>query len=394
MEQYGLGGTDTVLANIFNNWPDPKDEIIYLTNRDNQGLLLIKNIVNKNNVRFQYIDFKFKPSKQYASSKSINSIIRNALSLITFFTRIFTLYIVLRKIKPEMLISNNGGYPAAYSCQSILMSARLLGVKKVFLVVHHSAVAIRKHFLLFEILMDFLVKICIHKFIAVSEASKLILHKSRGFPLSKIKVIYNGLDCSSPLPKIDLRKRYNIDTGERIIGCVANLLPHKGHKVLIGAYNRSKIKDSSTLLIIGRKMNPTYCDCLELVKELNLEKRVIFCGFLEDHPSSLIRQLDALVLPTLDFEGFGLVLGEALLSGVPAVATSVGAIPEILVNREHCILVEPNDDHQLSCAIDEVFENRTAAQEMTERAKNHFLNNYSASIMSQKYRDLYFIDKN
>ena len=386
-EQYGVGGTDAVLANIFNNWPNQDDEIILMTNDDNEGMELLKNIVDPSKVKYHLFKFHFRAGRvKYTPFQKVNKVIDVLMTGIVFYTRIIKFLFLLNKVKPDVLISNNGGYPAAYSCQSILVSAWILRIKKVFLLVHHAAVPIRKYFFLFEVVMDWLAKKCVTQIISVSEASKNILHQERKFPLDMIKVIHNGMDANIPSAKINLREKYNIGSDKRIIGCVANLRPHKGHEVLIKAYNKSACKDETVLLIVGKQYDPVISNCQRLVEEYGLQDKVIFCGFLDDHPSALIKQLDLLVLPTLDFEAFGMVLGEAVLCEVPIVATTVGGVTEVFKNNEHGYLVEPNNIEELAKGLDQIFVDYAKSKQMVQGAKDHFQENFSAKRMSQGYQ--------
>jgi len=78
-------------------------------------------------------------------------------------------------------------------------------------------------------------------------------------------------------------------------------------------------------------------------------EHVRFEGFCEDVPR-LLGELDLLVLPSL-WEGFGLVLLEAMAAGRPVVASAVGPIPEVVADGETGLLVPPEDPAALADAI-------------------------------------------
>jgi glycosyltransferase involved in cell wall biosynthesis len=83
---------------------------------------------------------------------------------------------------------------------------------------------------------------------------------------------------------------------------------------------------------------------------------VTFLGFRPDGPA-LIGELDLLVIPSFS-EGTPLVLLEGVAAGVPAVATTVGGIPEQVSNGIEALLVPPGDDRALADACRRVLTDR------------------------------------
>ncbi len=101
--------------------------------------------------------------------------------------------------------------------------------------------------------------------------------------------------------------------------------PEKRHDILIKAYHQSGI--NNPLLLIGKgKLKQ---QCKDLVNNLGLEKKVIFMGF-QTNPYPFIKNAKLMVLSS-DFEGFGLVITEALALGTPVISTDCQSGPaEIL----------------------------------------------------------------
>ena len=95
-----------------------------------------------------------------------------------------------------------------------------------------------------------------------------------------------------------------------------------------------------------------------------VEDVVRFTGYVDDMPS-LYAAIDVLAAPSRT-EGFGLMLVEAMAAGVPIVATSVEAIPEV-VGDGPALLVPPSDPAALAGAIDRVLGDRDAAAAMADR---------------------------
>jgi glycogen(starch) synthase len=76
----------------------------------------------------------------------------------------------------------------------------------------------------------------------------------------------------------------------------------------------------------------------------------------------------ALVLPTVDWDVFPLVLIEAGLARVPIVAARIGGVPEAVADGEHALLFEPGDVEACATALASVFRDPAAAGERAQRA--------------------------
>ena len=105
--------------------------------------------------------------------------------------------------------------------------------------------------------------------------------------------------------------------------------------------------------------------------------------------AALIARLDAIVMPSA-FEGFPNVLLEAMASGVPAIASAVGAIPELLTEGETGFLVPPGDTDALVAALvafqDLSHETRRA---LGQRARTAVRARYGIEVVADRYLALY-----
>jgi glycosyltransferase involved in cell wall biosynthesis len=137
----------------------------------------------------------------------------------------------------------------------------------------------------------------------------------------------------------------------RALLCVANLLPLKGHSVLVDALAR--IRDLEWhLLCVGslERDLPTAQMIRRMISAAGLERRITLAG--EWPPQSVThayRKADAFVLPSFH-EGYGMVFAEAMAHGLPLIATTAGAIPET-VSLEAALLVPPGDSTALAWAL-------------------------------------------
>lgn len=96
-------------------------------------------------------------------------------------------------------------------------------------------------------------------------------------------------------------------------------------------------------------------DAKQFVRDNDLGDRVVFKGWVEPHDvPSLLAEADIFVLPS-HAEGLPNALIEAMAAAVPAVVTTVGAIPQVITNGENGLLVAPHDVEALGTALSTLF---------------------------------------
>lgn len=182
-----------------------------------------------------------------------------------------------------------------------------------------------------EIFEKIIYKLPHQKIITVSDNMKERLIKELKIKKSDIYVIHNGVNHKL----IDSVKIKNGKKTESVI-FVGRLIPHKHVDDLIIAIK--DIKDV-TLKIVGS--GPEEENLKKLVKELNLSRKVIFLGKLEEHVQVIeeIKKSKILVLPSTR-EGFGMVLIEAMYSGVPVISYDSDGAKEVIENNKSGILIK------------------------------------------------------
>ena len=139
---------------------------------------------------------------------------------------------------------------------------------------------------------------------------------------SRIKVINHGISYS----KIKKNNK-NYKKEDKLIFCYAGSLnDHKGIHILIDAFKRIK-SNNATLKIFGSGSNPLYVNSLfDMAKE---DKRIEFCGvYSEDQVGNIFSNVDVVIVPSLWYENYPLVLHEALAGNVPVIASNAGGMAE------------------------------------------------------------------
>ncbi|MBI4589386.1 MAG: glycosyltransferase family 4 protein [Candidatus Rokubacteria bacterium] len=166
--------------------------------------------------------------------------------------------------------------------------------------------------------------------------------------------------------------RYRLAVGDRYILYLGGMSPHKNLPTLLEVYARL-VRDpelAEVKLVLGGDVQGdvfhSHYSVLEaLVGRLEIQDRVTFAGFVEDEELlHLYNGADAVVLPSFD-EGFGLPAIEAAACGVPVVASSTGALPELL--EEAGLFVDPYRPPELLDALRRLLKDGALRKELGER---------------------------
>jgi len=182
--------------------------------------------------------------------------------------------------------------------------------------------------------------------IAISAAVNRQTCAYLSIPDSRVRTIHYGID-STQYRRTDrgdldrLRTTWHVPEGAMLIGTVGRMAPQKAIHVMLRGFARyrRKARLDSRLALVGA--GPLETKLKRLANQLGLGDAVIWAGFREDIPV-VMQAFDVFAL-TSDYEGFGLVLLEAMAACKPVVATGVSAIPEIVVEGETGLLCGAGD---------------------------------------------------
>ena len=187
--------------------------------------------------------------------------------------------------------------------------------------------------------------------IAVSERTRADLVERYGSPADRIRVVYNGVDHARFRPvQVDaeaVARRY--DVRHPFVLCVGSLMPWRNAPRLLRAVARI----GYGLLFVGRDIWGT--DPTARIAAQHGWDWARFAGYVPDPElPTLYAAARVFAYPSL-YEGFGIPPLEAMACGTPVVASTAGALPEIL--GDAALLVDPRDEEALTEAI------RAAAQD-------------------------------
>ncbi len=207
----------------------------------------------------------------------------------------------------------------------------------------------------------------------------------------QIKIIPNGVPYITPTPGIRTKIRKTLDTEDNatVYLSVGNFRPEKGFEDLIKAASilyQHKPNIPWEIWIVGDLSRSSYSNqVIELSRSLGLENRIKFLGFRKDVPH-LYQACDAFVLSSKS-EGLPMVILEAMMAGLPIVATKVGGVPKAL--GEYGILVEPQNPVALAQGMENILSNIQQAKQMGELARSRAQKKFSIKKMVDNYIKFY-----
>lgn len=187
--------------------------------------------------------------------------------------------------------------------------------------------------------------------IAVSEGVKREIVEGYGLPPERIVVSYGGVDLHRFRPagvrdKEELRRVHGVDPESLVCVFVANEFRRKGLRVLMEAVAR--VDDPSLVMLVVGRGHPGPYEAL--ADRLGLAGRVRFTGVTDD-TAPWYRLADLFALPT-EYEPFGLVVAEALASGLPVITSASAGVSECLEpGRDALLLEDPRDVDEVARAL-------------------------------------------
>jgi len=217
-------------------------------------------------------------------------------------------------------------------------------------------------------------------------------------PRQSVELIHNGIDpykleiFGKDEAKIKLfeklsQRQRGFLHAEIVVGTVANFYKTKGLEYLIEAVKilnaERKIQDVA-FVIIGDGTEKE--NLKSQISNLKLEKRILLTGRLPD-ARKYLAAFDIFVLPSVK-EGFPWALLEAMAAKLPVVATSVGAVPEIIEDGKNGFLVEPRKPELLAQKIEELTADERLRQEFGIQAHQTVVLKFDLNKMIEKVEAL------
>jgi glycosyltransferase involved in cell wall biosynthesis len=220
--------------------------------------------------------------------------------------------------------------------------------------------------------------------VAISEAVRTFQVRA-GLPADKLVTIPYGLDEPPARPSEVTPEDAGVPPGAPLVLAIGRLIEQKDHATLLAAFARVRERHAAARLAIlgwGRLEQGTR----DRVSTLGLEGAVMLPGRVE--PSAWLARADVFAHSSR-WEGFGIVLLEAMLAGLPVVATSASAVPEIVVDGATGLLVAPGDAASMANALVTLLDDPDRAAALGAAGRRRALDEFSVSRMTERTLAVY-----
>jgi glycosyltransferase involved in cell wall biosynthesis len=229
----------------------------------------------------------------------------------------------------------------------------------------------------------------LHRIIGCCEAAGRDWQERCGFPTQKLRTVHNGIETERVTrrqSKQAARSALNLPPDAVLIGAMGNLHPYKGYPFLLrGVASLREVCPDVHLVIAGT--GPDEAELKALASELNLDHCVTFLGFCSD-VRTVLESLDIYAQASL-VEAFPMAILEAMMMGLPVVATEVGGVPEAVLEGKTGLLVPPKNAEAISKALHTLALRPDLRELMGEAGQCRVQQNFTRDQMVEKTLAVY-----
>jgi len=295
--------------------------------------------------------------------------------------RLFKLIKLLKTIKPQVV--HTYLFPGNFYGRIAAIFTRV----PVIISSERNLPEVGKDKNILQLLIDKLLLIFTDAIICNSHKARKFLAREYSFTSGKLFTVHNGI-CMKEHAKI-ISNNYS-DKTHKIIGTVGRLSPQKNYVLFLEMAKiiLERSRGNIQFMIVGD--GPLKDELMNYAERIGIANNILFTGERSDI-SELLQGMDIFVMTSL-YEGLSNSIMEAMLSGLPVVATDVGGNDELIIDKVTGFLCPSNNVSALSEAVLHLIENESEAILMGEKGKNKMLNEFQidkmVSCTEQIYMDL------
>lgn len=260
--------------------------------------------------------------------------------------------------------------------------------RKPMIATFHGAVdvAARERFLGAKF---FIIGLGASRIVCVSKRLEEELAARSNLPAHKLKLIYNGVDPEPYLSRAQagLKQELGLKPETTLVVSVGNIRPAKGYEYLVEASLRMSESDPDVhFLVVGHQREALFNKLMNQIAKASQRPKLHWLGFRED-VADILQQADVFLLPSVS-EGFSISTVEAMMAGVPVVATKSGGPEEIISDGETGFLIPVRDPTAIVTAIRRL-QVTALRQSLIEKARDTANQKFGLTAMLVEYKGLY-----
>ncbi len=287
-------------------------------------------------------------------------------------------YVFLKKNKIELVLNQSGGWPGGEMNLAISIASYLVKVKNI-LIIHNLSSYKKSFYSKFIYIRDSIYNITADKIITVSKSCRLNLYKNTS--LKNIFIVKNGSNDFSKLKKLKIKK---VKKRKFIIGYVGHIHERKGLETLL--YSIKQTSNEIQFIIIGGG-EKNYINKLKRIAHKNFID-ILFVK-LQKKTLNYYHYFDLFILPSKQFESFGLVLVEAMSCKKTIICSNYGGMKEIIINKKNGMLFKKNNSNDLKSKINYLRKNKKTSLMLSNNAKLTYHKLYTSKIMVENYKNYF-----
>ena len=294
-----------------------------------------------------------------------------------------------RNIRPVGVVSNSGGYPGGVMNVSAILGAWLAGVPRRIFVAHSFASRSPLAFRIYDNVLDRLVARAATDIVTVSRTCAQQIASSRALR-RPIQVIQNGvpINTSNDYCRDTARSMLKCSQEDRVIGILGHVEEHKGQQVAIRAMPLVlQAEPHARLVIIGWESPDYGAEVRALSRQLGVEHAVRFAGFIP-HADRLLMGIDVLLVPSVGWESFGLVVLEAMARRRPVIVSDIGGLPEVVEDEQTGLVCPSHDPEALANQMIRILTDPALGLRLSEAAFATLRTRFTVARMVREYETL------
>ena len=296
------------------------------------------------------------------------------------FTRLFRLIKLFRTIKPDIV------HTYLFSANSYGRIAAIIAGAPVVIASERSLPETGKDKNGYQVFLDRILAFFSHGIICNSLKASGTLVKKYSFDADKVFTVHNGINAVDFLKETRLDSKMKI--AQKVVGTVGRLHPSKNYRLFLDMARivlENFAHNDLKFVIVGE--GELRDELEEYSQQSGIADSVVFTGESDD-VFPLLQAMDVFVM-TSQYEGFSNAIMEAMLAGLPVVATDVGGNSELVIDGENGFLCPLNDAASLAERVVSLLGNERDAMEMGEKGRDRVRAEFKIERMVRETEEVY-----